>query len=76
MNPVLIFTVGFTLGSLFALAACVYLATRNMPGSSIGSACAFEGCTTNHYNPEKFCSYHIRDNDDYEDEHGRGSRPG
>ena len=36
--------------------------------------CAFPGCTTNHWNLEKFCSHHILD--EYEEEHGRGARPG
>ncbi len=69
MYPILIFTFGFSCGGLFALAACVWYATRDAP-----RMCAFSGCTTSHTNLEPFCSHHILD--EYEEEHGRGSGPG
>ena len=37
-------------------------------------ACAFPDCKMNHWGGSEFCSQHILD--EYEEEHGRGSRPG
>ena len=59
---------GFASGGFFVLGLGIYFATRTP------RACAFEGCTTNHWNIEKFCSHHILD--EYEEEHGLSSRPG
>ncbi|KKM17219.1 hypothetical protein LCGC14_1677980 [marine sediment metagenome] len=41
--------------------------------SALPRACAYESCTTNHWELGPFCSHHILD--EYEEEHGRGARP-
>ena len=52
------FGVGFACGGLFVLAAGLYITAKGP------RACAFDGCTTTHWNLEKFCSHHLL----YEDE--------
>jgi hypothetical protein len=64
-----IFAFGYACGGLSVIASAVWFLMRDTP-----RACAFEGCNTNHWNTEKFCSHHILD--EYEEHHGRGSRPG
>lgn len=63
------FFAGFICGGCTMFGLFLWFFVKDTP-----RACAYPGCTTNHWNLEKYCSHHILD--EYEEEHGRGERPG
>ena len=63
----ILFLSGCAVGCVMGMFLLWYL-VQAMP-----RACDFPSCPTNHWNLGPFCSYHILD--EYEEEHGRGSRP-
>lgn len=64
----ILFLLGYVVGCVMGI-FLLWILIRAVP-----SACAFSGCTTNHWNLGPFCSRHILD--EYEEEYGRGARPG
>jgi hypothetical protein len=63
------FGFGFVCGGVCVLGWGVYLITKDT-----SLACSHDGCTRNHWNLGNYCFHH--ELDEYEEHHGRGSRPG